>query len=254
MNDKELLRAVLVWGIPFAVVVAALGYETHWGNAMTNEAAAPAKAAPAPVNVALLPEYAISGGVEARRETVDRSLFNPTRRPAPPATQTAGANAAAQHGQYTLTGTTVVGNTATAFLREVKGGKSHTVRQGEALNGVTVAEVKPGSVKLKQGDDVEELQLKLASGPKSTVQVAPVMPPPGIHPPTPPAVPGAQAAPGSGTNVPQPAGGVRPVAPPPIPNASGTPGVVSVGELLAQRRRAAAQAAAEGRTLPPEQQ
>jgi hypothetical protein len=251
MNDKDLLRAVLAWGIPFAVVVAALGYETNWGHDVTSVSPAPAKVAPSPLAVSLLPEYAVEGGVETRRDTVDRTLFNPTRRPAPPATQTA-SNAAAQHGQYTLTGTTVIGDVATAFLKEVKGGKSHTVRQGEALNGVTVSEVKPDYVKLKQGDDVEELRLKIAAGPKSTVQVAPVAPP---HPvqPTPAGAQPGQPQPVTGTNLPQPGGAIRPVTPPPTPNAAGQPGIVSVSELLAQRRRAAAQAAAEGRTPPPEQ-
>jgi len=254
MNDKAMLRAVLVWGIPFAVVVAALGYETDWGRDVSPDRPAAAKVGPSPVGVALLPEYGISGGIEARRETVERSLFNPSRRPAPPATQTAQAPTQAQHGQYTLTGTTVVGNEATAFLREVKGGKSHTVHKGESLNGIiAVVEVTPDVVKLKQGNDVEELRLKIASGPKSTVQIAPpvqsaagnVPGVPGVAHPVPgaPATGSTQALPSS----------VRPVAPPPMPNATGAAGVVSVGELLAQRRRAAAQAAAEGRTLPSHQ-
>jgi hypothetical protein len=257
MNDKAMLRAVLVWGIPFAVVVAALGYETDWGRDVTPDRPPPAKLGPSPVGVALLPEFRISGGVDARRETVERSLFNPTRRPAPPATQTAQAATQAQHGQYTLTGTTVVGNVATAFLREVKGGKSHTVRAGESLNGVTVAEVKSDVVKLKQGTDVEELRLKIASGPKSTVQIAPPAPPPNQpgagHVPGLPGVPGATpGVPPTGSTQTLP-NSTRPVAPPPTPNATGAAGVVSVGELLAQRRRAAAQAAAEGRTLPSHQ-
>ncbi|HET9670970.1 MAG TPA: hypothetical protein VFQ93_15290 [Casimicrobiaceae bacterium] len=257
MNDKAMLRALLVWGIPFVVVVAALGYETDWGRDVTPDRPAPAKVGPSPVAVALLPEYGISGGVDARSETVERSLFNPTRRPAPPATPAAQAATQAQHGQYTLTGTTVFGNVATAFLREVKSGKSHTVHAGESLNDVNVAEVKPDVVKLKHGDDVEELRLKIASGPKSTVQVAPPAPPanqPGaVHVPGLPGVSGVTpGTPPTGSTQTLPSS-TRPVAPPPTPSATGAAGVVSVGELLAQRRRAAAQAAAEGRT-PPSQQ
>ena len=262
MSDPAVLRSVLVWGLPFAIVAAVLGYETDWGRDLAPDAPAPAKVAPAPVSVALLPEYAISGGVEARRETVERALFNPTRRPAPPATQTAQAAPPAAHGEYTLTGTTVVGNVATAFLREVKGGKSHTVHKGETLNGVLVADVRPDAVKLKQGNDVEELQLKVASGPKSTVQIAPPAPVPGQpgvpHLPGVPGtgVPGLPAghavppAPPTGSTFTPPTS-TRPIAPPPSPNAAARTGAISVGELLAQRRRAAAQAAAEGRTLPP---
>ena len=124
-------------------VIAAIGIETDWGRSFNRDAPAPSVTPPQPVAVALLPEYRIDGGTEARRETVDRVLFNPTRRPAPPASQAAGAASAMKRGQYTLTGTTVVGNVATAFLREVNGGKSRSVHQGETRNGVLVAEVRP---------------------------------------------------------------------------------------------------------------
>jgi hypothetical protein len=247
MNDESaLMRSVFVWGVPFVVVVAALGYETDWGRDVAPETAIPAVSAPAPVAVALLPQYRIAGGVEARKETVDRVLFNPTRRPAPPAVQAAGANSAIAHGEYALTGTTVVGDVATAFLREVKGGKSHTVRRGETLNGIIVADVQPDRVQLRQGNDVEELQLKIAHGPKSTVQVA-APAPTGARP----LAQAAAAAAGGSNGVAQPA--VRPAAPP-AARANAAPGVVSVGELLAQRRRAAREAAAAGASARPEAQ
>jgi hypothetical protein len=41
---------------------------------------------PKPVVPAPLPEYQVEGGVASLNETVDRTLFNSTRRPAPPAT------------------------------------------------------------------------------------------------------------------------------------------------------------------------
>jgi len=257
MNDASpLLRRLLLWAVPFAIVVAALAYETDWGRAITHDTPPPAASSPQPVAIALLPEYRIDGGTEARRQTVERVLFNPTRRPAP-ATQGPGGKSALQRGLYTLTGTTVVGNVATAFLREVNGGKSHSVRQGDKLNDVLVAEVKPDHVRLKQGDDVEDLQLKIAAGPKTTVQVA-VAPLPGA-----PGQPNAQAAAAAAAAAAAraAAGGsaaavndrriARPVAP-----IAGTPprtGSVSVGELLAERRRAAraAAAAAAGQAPAP---
>ncbi|MEO9163129.1 MAG: hypothetical protein ABI349_12135, partial [Casimicrobiaceae bacterium] len=194
-----------------------------------------------------------------RKETVDRVLFNPTRRAAPPATQTAGSASSMKRGLYTLTGTTVVGNVATAFLREVNGGKSHTVHPGETLNGVVVAEVKSDHVRLKQGDDVEDLQLRIASGPKSTVQVA--APTPGVPGRPTAQVAGMPATGGTGGRFPG-VNSTRPIAPPPIPNQA-TPvrpgGTVSVSEILAERRRAAraaAEAAAAGVRpgTPPTQQ
>ena len=243
MNDTPpVLRNALVWGVPFAVVVAVLGYETDWGRDVAPDAPATSAVAPQPVAVALLPEYRIEGGVEARKETVDRVLFNPTRRPAPPATQSAGGGSMTK-GQYTLTGTTVVGNVATAFLREVKGGKSRSVRTGDTLNGMLVAEVKPDHVRLKQGDEVEDLQLKIALGPKATIQsvaaAAPAAAPQGA----------AQAA-GAASRQ----GNTRPA--PSQPASAAFPGATlrtgetaSVAEVLAERRRAAraaAEAAAGG--------
>jgi general secretion pathway protein N len=241
MNDNGLTRSLLLWGIPFAIVLGALGYETDWGRGIGPETARTKAGTPPPVTVALLPEYKIVGGVEARKETVDRVLFNPTRRPAPPAVATASSGGSRQNGLYVLTGTSVTGGLATAFLREVKGGKSHTVHQGETLDGDLVAEVTADRVRLGRGTDAEELQLKLASGPKTTIQVAP--PPPPTNPAQPGIRPGLG---GSGQPVPN-AGGpaARPAPPNAInPNAQRAGGTASVSEILAERRRAARAAAA----------
>jgi hypothetical protein len=256
---SALARGVLVWLVPFAIVAAVLGFETDWGRDVDGDQAQTPSAGVQPVSVALLPEYRLDGGLEARKETVDRVLFNPTRRPAPPATATAASASSMRRGQYQLTGTTMVGSVATAFLKEVNGGKSRSVRKGETLDGMLVAEVAPDHVRLKQGDEVEDLALKVAAGPRTTVQIAaPVAPATGQ--------PGGQTNAGAA----QPAAGgtaaarppTRPVAPPPAPAAPGaaTPragGPTSVSEVLAERRRAAraaAEAAAAGRSPTPGQQ
>ena len=257
MNDGAMMRSVLLWGIAFAIVLGVLGYETDWGRSIDPDPVASTPSHAAPVTVSLLPEYKIAGGTATRKETVDRVLFNPTRRPAPPTTQTASGPSTMKRGQFTLTGTTVVGNTATAFLREVAGGKARSIRKGETLNGMTVAEVTPDRVRLKQGDEFEDLQLKIAAGPRTTVQPAPVVaaaPPAGQGAPVqpgavPPAVGGGTPG-GVGSRVP-----ARPVAPPAAASQATTPQrttPTSVSEILAERRRAAraaAEAAAAAR--PP---
>ena len=261
MRDATALaRGLLIWFVPFALVVVALGYETDWGRSVTPEPPRTAAPGPQPVSVALLPEYRLDGGLEARRETVDRVLFNPTRRPAPPANQAAAAPSSMKRGLYTLTGTTVVGTTATAFLREVSSGKSRSVRKGESVDGMLVAEVAPDHVRLKQGDEVEDLGLKIAAGPRTTVQTV-VAAQAGATPgqPTQPGQPGqpgqpvmrpgpfsgAVAAGGSAPAAGQPQ--TQPVARPPVaPPATAAPrtsGTISVSELLAERRRAARAAA-----------
>jgi hypothetical protein len=120
-----------------------------------------------------------------------------------------------------LTGTTVAGERSLAFLKEVSGGKSRTVKMGDTINGLLVAEVKPDRVRLTQGDDSEELVLRVAANPRTTPQPA-AAPPAGAQQPV-------THAPG------------QPAAPPPV--AASTPEATG-NESLAERRRAARAAAA----------
>ena len=215
------------WLVPLAAALAFLGWETDWGRALA-PVPEPAEAiAPKPVPVAVLPDFTISGGLAARPETVARTLFNPTRRPAPPVVAEA-PRPTMKRGQFALTGTLVVDGKSTAFLREVAGGKARRVLQGESINGLTVAEVKPDRVRLTMGDEVEELILKVQPNPKPTaVAAAPAAPPPPAGAPA--AAPAAGAPTGAGRTAP------APVATPQAPSSS--------ADLLA-RRRAAREAAA----------
>jgi hypothetical protein len=176
----------------------------------------PAEAiAPKPVVTSLLPEFTIEGGVSARTETVQRTLFNPTRRPAPPAVQDAAA-VRLKRGQFALTGTMVVDGKSSAYLREIASNKLQRVRAGEKINGMLVAEIRPDRVKFTLGDESEELVLRVATNPRPTAPpaaVAQVPPPAGAAPPT----------------------GVAP------PVSAGT---ASAAQSLAERRRAARAAAA----------
>ena len=68
-----------------------------------------------------------------------------------------------QRGQFALSGTLMVDGKATAFLREVNGGKSRRVAQGETVNGMVVTEIKPDRVRLTLGDETEELSAQARS-------------------------------------------------------------------------------------------
>jgi len=228
------VRNWLIWAMPFAVIAVLIAWETEWGRALTRVPALDTNVVPQPVKLALLPEYKVDGGVEGNRETIERTLFNPTRRPAPLAA-VAEAKRTMPKGQFVLTGTTVVDKKATAFLREVTGGRSRRVQQGETVNGMLVAEIRADRVKLTLNDDVEELTLKVATGPRSTIQ--PVAAP----------VPGQPGQPG------QPGGPVPGAAAPgqPVAGSQGAP-VQDVADVLANRRRAARAAeAAVTQTAPP---
>ncbi|HEY2864987.1 MAG TPA: hypothetical protein VGK37_15305 [Casimicrobiaceae bacterium] len=167
------LRSLAWWVAPALAFFALLGIETDWGGEMHRAPAAPQAIEPKPVAPALLPEYRVEGGVAGLNETVERTLFNPTRRPAPQASAGAEGDRKVQSGQFVLTGTTLAGDRSIAFLKEVASGKARTVRKGDKVNGVLVAEVLPDRVRLTQGDDSEELLLKVAPGPKTTIAAAP---------------------------------------------------------------------------------
>jgi hypothetical protein len=74
------LRALLWWVAPALALVALVGIETDWGGQLHKLPAAPQAIEPKPVVPTLLPEYQVEGGVASLNETVDRTLFNPTRR------------------------------------------------------------------------------------------------------------------------------------------------------------------------------
>jgi hypothetical protein len=251
---------LLFWLAALGAVAVLIGWETDWGRQLTRAPVVPEVAAPAPVTLALLPDYRVQDGGESRQQTVERPVFVPTRRPAPPAVPAAqeAAKPRMQKGQFVLTGTAVVEQKSVAFLRESAGGKSRSVRVGETINGLLVAEVKPDRVRLTMGEDSEELLLKVAAGPRTTVQPVQPVAAGGL---------GASGAPVQGQpGGPAMGGGPAAAAPGTAAPASGARGQAAVDQSgytdaetsLLERRRAAraAQATAEaaarsGQTVPP---
>lgn len=231
------LGAVAWWLLPLALIGVVIGLETDWGRQLNPVPPPPAAVVPKPVVAAVLPDFALDGGLAARTETTGRTLFNPTRRPAP--TPVAEApKPTIKRGQFVLTGTLVVDGKSTAFLREVAGGKSRRAIQGETINGLLVAEVKPDRVRLALGDESEELVLKVQTNPKPTVAASPV------NPIAVAGVPGAAVPPAPQGVVPPPAMAA--------PGAAGAmPAAQSTSDLLARRRAAREAAAARAGAPPP---
>ena len=130
MNDLSArVRASLWWLLPLALLALLIGWEIDWGTAVRVRPPPATPVVPQPVTMGLLPDYVIAGGIASHTETVDRTLFNPTRRPAPVAVVEA-AKPRIERGQYALTGTTVAGDRSLAFLKETSGGKARTVKTG----------------------------------------------------------------------------------------------------------------------------
>lgn len=184
------LPAWLLWVMPVVALALVVGWEVDWGRQIVRVPSAPPPVEPKPVSAAALPEYQIEGGLPAHSETVQRTLFNATRRPAPALASDDGPKQIAR-GAYQLMGTTVTGETNVAFLKQIGNGKTIVVRQGEEINGMKVALVTADRVQFRAGDDSEELILKVAPGPKTTLAAAPGTP---GGPGTPAAAAAARAA------------------------------------------------------------
>ncbi len=144
------MRSWLLWLLPVGALLALIGYQTDWGEHLHRQPPPESVVAPQKVTAAVLPEYHPKETPETNRDIVERTLFNPTRRPAPPAVAEA-AKPRMQRGQFALSGTMVVDGKATAFLRETAGGRSRRVTQGETINGMVVTEIKTDRVRLSTG-------------------------------------------------------------------------------------------------------
>jgi hypothetical protein len=214
------MRTWLLWVLPFAALGLLIGWQTDWGRAWKRTVPAEPVAAPQPVAVVVLPEYRPRATPDPPRDSVERAPRTPPRRPAPPAVAET-AKPRLQRGQFALSGTLMVDGKATAYLRETAGGKSRRVAKGDTVNGMVVSEIATDRVRLTLGDESEDLVLKVATGPRTTIQPAVAAAP----------VPGSAGAMG-GPNAP----GAPPGARPPTPQ--------DVASILAERRRVARDAEA----------
>jgi hypothetical protein len=173
-DGRPALRRTLLWAVPIGLLLIMIGIELYRESAAGDVVPAAATRPPNPVNVAVLPLYTVGSGDEALNAISEHTLFNPTRRPAPPALATEDGPTRIPKGKYVLTGTTVYGDGAVAYLKNTKDGKQRSVHKGDKLDGMQVAEVTATSVRLAVGGDSEQLELKVAAGPKMTIQPPPI--------------------------------------------------------------------------------
>jgi len=175
-------RAWAWWVLPIVALALLVGWETDWGRQIVRVPSSPPPIEPKSITPAVLPDYQIAGGLPAHAETVERTLFNATRRPAAVLAADSGPGVL-KPGQFQLMGTAVSGDRNVAFLKELAGGKTKVVRQGEKINGLLVASIQADRVKFTLGGDSEELLLKVAPGPKTTIAAAPPPAAPGVASP-----------------------------------------------------------------------
>jgi hypothetical protein len=170
------LTAVIV-----AVIIAVLAifaWETGWGRYLSPGVpkfdGAPRKAD----NIAILPPFTMPPIDPTYKETVERPLFSQTRRPNPPAAAVAAAPIM-EKGKYRLSGTSVGPELSTAFLVDLKSGKTWRVIKGGLVDptntqGVKLDSVDAARVVLKLGEETEVLTL--ATSKSAAVNLSPMMP------------------------------------------------------------------------------
>lgn len=149
-----------------AVIVGVAGvfaWETGWGRYLSPNIpkfdGAPRKAD----NIAILPPFTMPPIDPTYKETVERPLFSQTRRPNPPATA-AAVIPAMEKGKYRLSGTSVGPELSTAFLVDLRSGKTWRVAKGGVVDptgsqGVMLDSVATTQVVLKLGEETEVLTL-----------------------------------------------------------------------------------------------
>ena len=177
-------------------LLGAMGVETGWGNAIRSPLPKANGGSHSPETLATLPAFLLPPLDVGFKDTADRPLFTPTRRP--PAVNLAANTPAMKKGQFKLNGTSVSNELALAFLFETATGKTVRITKGKEINGMTLETVEAGRIVLKQGEETEELTLRTAASPPAPPKPATVAPAPGA----------VSAIPGAPTN-PQPVASVN---------------------------------------------
>ena len=226
MNQRFLVSGLL--GCLLIATAGVIGWQTDWGRALSHtDTVVEARKGTLDTNV--LPRYSLPPQDVGYKEIVERPLFVPTRRPAPPSTST--AQVAMKKGQFKLAGTTVSAGVSVAYLIETSTNKTHRVNLGNEINGIKVERVDAVRVLLKQGEETEELSLRSSASPKLPPPTAVAAVNPG-QPVPPNALPGPaggnfgpplpnQAQPALMPGQPNPqAVGVASAFPPPLPSNS----------------------------------
>ncbi|MDO8287241.1 MAG: hypothetical protein Q7T69_19720 [Rhodoferax sp.] len=163
----------------------------------------------------ILPEFSLPEAEAGFPELLSRNLFAGNRRSVASAGK--GGKGAMKKGQFVLVGVLITPKQRSALLRDVQTNKTETVALVGVVRGITLGEVEPTRVVLRQGAESEELILNVQAGPKLPT---PAQGQPGVPPAPPvaavpqPAMPAQPAPAASAASAPaRPASGPRPPAP-----------------------------------------
>ena len=171
--------AILTWVVANTGLVIFIGDRLGWGERLYLDVPVPEKLSPEKVEIDFLGDFSLPPLEKKFTQTLERPLFVPTRRPAPPIPPPPPPppppKPTMQRGQFQVTGVLILSDTAYVWLREIRTGKTWRVEKGKTVNGILVRDVSPESVVLSQYDDTEEVYMK--------IQPSPGMPGAAIAPP-----------------------------------------------------------------------
>jgi hypothetical protein len=112
----------------------------------------------------ILPEFNLPAAEAGFPELLSRNLFTGNRRSV--ATAGKGGINAMKKGQFVLVGVLITPLQRSALLRDVLTKKTETVALIGVVRGITLGEVEPTRVVLRQGAESEELYLNVQAAPK----------------------------------------------------------------------------------------
>lgn len=159
-NIKSL--ALLAWALVNAALVLAIGGELGWGEKLHPPMPAPVVHAAAPVEIALLPDFRLPAREKSYAQTLERPLFVPNRRKAPPVPAAPPPPPPTmQKGQFQLQGTIITDEMRVAVIKEISSGKERQVVQGYTINGIKLELVEPDRIVFTQYEDQEEIRLRI---------------------------------------------------------------------------------------------
>jgi hypothetical protein len=156
----------------------AFGEHVQWGKAFQVKPTLPRALPPQENEAKLLADYQLLAANQTAETAFmpiqDRTLFVPSRTLAPPPAAVVPPAPTMRKGQFVLTGAIVAGEQRIAYLRELATNKTVSIKKGEAINGITVAEIEARKVVLKQYEENEELLLNVGLAAKYAPAPTPV--------------------------------------------------------------------------------
>lgn len=159
-NIKSL--ALLAWVLVNALLALAIGRELGWGENLHPPMPVPVVHSSAPVEVALDPDFRLPAREKTYAATLERPLFVPSRREAPPAPPPPPPPPPTmQKGQFQLLGTIITDEMRVAIVKEISSGKERQIVQGFTINGLQLEMVEADRIVFTQYEDREEIRLKI---------------------------------------------------------------------------------------------